>query len=70
MAAYNTITKVIRGTISGTEDSGTAASFAKAVNDYVQTLDSTSGTIVTMSTSVGGGSNGVNTLVATIVHLG
>jgi|TARA_R100000656_G_scaffold43027_1_gene35493 hypothetical protein len=50
MAAYNTITKIIVGQIpSGTEDSGTAGTLSKLINDFWQTLDSSSGAVQSMT---------------------
>jgi hypothetical protein len=45
MADYNTITKVIINDISPAA-SDVAGSLAKEINDYIQTLDSTSNAIV------------------------
>ena len=45
MANYNTITKVIINDISS-DASSVAGSLAKEINDYIQTLDSTSNAIV------------------------
>ena len=50
MAAYDTITKIIVGQIpSGTEDSGTSGTLSKQINDFWQTLDSTSGAVQSMT---------------------
>ena len=45
MANYNTITKVIINDIS-TAASSVTGSLAKEINDYIQTLDDSSGAIV------------------------
>ena len=46
MAAYDTITKIIVGQIpSGTEDSGTSGTLSKQINDFWQTLDTSSGAV-------------------------
>jgi len=50
MAAYNTITKIIVGQIpSGTEDSGTSGTLSKQINDFWQTLDTSSGAVQSMT---------------------
>lgn len=45
MANYNTITKVIINDISS-DASSVTGSLAKEVNDYIQTLDDSSGAII------------------------
>jgi|TARA_B100001964_G_C14019619_1_gene503214 hypothetical protein len=50
MAAYNTITKIIVGQVpSGTEDSGTSGTLSAQINDFWQSLDSTSGAVQSMT---------------------
>ena len=50
MAAYNTITKIIVWHIpSGTEDSGTSGTLSKQINDFWQTLDTSSGAVQSMT---------------------
>ena len=50
MAAYDTITKIIVGQIpSGTEDSGTSGTLSKQINDFWQTLDTSSGAVQSMT---------------------
>ena len=67
MAAYNTLTKIIVGTVpSGTEDSGTTGTLAEKINTFWQTLDSSSGTVQNMtSVNLGG-----HTVAVIIVYLG
>tara|TARA_B100000470_G_scaffold165026_1_gene129758 strand:+ start:607 stop:840 length:234 start_codon:yes stop_codon:yes gene_type:complete len=55
MAVYDTVTKIIVGTpmtvdttngmILGTQDSGTAGTLAKTINDYWKSLDETTETV-------------------------
>jgi hypothetical protein len=59
MAVYTAKTKIIRGSVTATEDSGSVGSVAKAVNDYVETLDATNDPIISISTSVAGGPDNV-----------
>jgi len=62
MANYNTITKIIKWTKPyGTETSATADSFAEAINNYVQTLDTSTGEIISVTISNG---------IAVIIHKG
>ena len=63
MGYYVTTTKIIKGSISATEDSSQTATVAKAVNDYIQSLDSSDSPIIAMSTAIDGG----HTLTVTIV---
>ena len=50
MANYNTLTKIIVGTVpSGTEDSGTTGTLAEKINTFWQTLDSTNNAVQSMS---------------------
>ena len=64
MATYETFTKIIRGSVAATEDSNTEESVAKAVNEYILTLDSLTSPIISISTAVAGGPDNV---VVTIV---
>ena len=65
MAAYNTVTKIfIVDSTDVTADSATGA--AKTINDYIQTLDSTTGAILSItSNSVSNTKTRVQ-----IIHLG
>jgi len=63
MANYATTTKIIKGTITATEDQSVNGSVAEAVNTYIQTLDSTDAPIIAISTAMDGG----HTLTVTIV---
>ena len=63
MAVYATTTKIIKGTVTATEDNDTLGSVAAAVNDYIQDLDSTGTPIISISTAMDGG----NVLAVTIV---
>jgi len=50
MADYNTLTKIIVGTVpSGTQDSGTTGTLAELINTFWQTLDSTNGAVQSMT---------------------
>ena len=67
MAAYNTITKIIVGTVpSGTQDSGTTGTLAELINTFWQTLDSSNGAVQSM-TSV---QVAPHTVAVIIVYLG
>jgi len=72
MATYNTITKIFTGNVASTEVSSEAGSLAKSVNDYIQTLDDSTGQIISISTSTFGGTLNVNTgrLIITVIHKG
>lgn len=50
MAAYNTRVKVIINDMS-TESDSTAGSYAKELNDFVETLDSTTNAIIEMNST-------------------
>jgi len=63
MAAYNVTTKVIIHSIPDVSADSVADSYAKEVNDYIQTLDSSSQAIVNIH-SVAKGSG----IMTTIVH--
>jgi hypothetical protein len=50
MAAYNTLTKIIVGTVpSGTEDSSSTGTLSEKINTFWQTLDSSSGAVQSMT---------------------
>jgi len=50
MAAYNTLTKIIVGTVpSGTQDSSSTGTLAEKINTFWQTLDSSSGAVQSMT---------------------
>jgi hypothetical protein len=67
MANYNTLTKIIVGTIpDGTEDSGTSGTLSEKINTFWQTLDTSSGAVQSMSTVYLGG----HTVAVVIVYLG
>jgi hypothetical protein len=72
MANYNTITKIFSGNVAATEISTEAGSLAKSVNDYIQTLDDSTGAIISISSATFGGTLTTNTgrLIITIVHKG
>ena len=65
MAAYNTTTKVIIADLTDESDQ-TADSLAKRVNDYIQTLDDTTNTIIDIQSTMV--NNGVIAYI--IVHKG
>ena len=67
MAAYNTLTKIIVGTIpTGTQDSGTTGTLAEKINTFWQTLDSSSGAVQSMTSVKLSG----YTVAVIIVYLG
>ena len=67
MAAYNTLTKIIVGTIpTGTQDSGTTGTLAEKINTFWQTLDSGSGAVQSMTSVKLSG----YTVAVIIVYLG
>ena len=67
MANYNTLTKIIVGTIpNGTEDSGTTGTLAEKINTFWQTLDTSSGAVQSMTSVKLGG----HTVAVIIVYLG
>ncbi len=67
MANYNTLTKIIVGTISnGTEDSSSSGTLAEQINTFWQTLDSSSGTVQSMTAVPLAG----HTVAVIIVYLG
>tara|TARA_R100000742_G_C4265770_1_gene83826 strand:+ start:623 stop:826 length:204 start_codon:yes stop_codon:yes gene_type:complete len=50
MADYNTVTKIIVGTIPGdTQDSSSTGTLAEKINTFWQTLDSTNNAVQSMS---------------------
>ena len=76
MASYNTVTKIIKhelpnwstnATVLADEDSSTAGTQAKKINDYVETLDDTSNTIINISSLYQPNTNSIFTI---IVHKG
>ena len=67
MANYNTLTKIIVGTIpQGTEDSGTAGTLSEKINTFWQTLDTSSGAVQSMTSVQLSG----HTVAVIIVYLG
>ena len=67
MANYNTLTKIIVGTVpSGTQDSGTSDTLAEKINTFWQTLDTSSGAVQSMTSVPIGG----HTVAVIIVYLG
>ena len=67
MANYNTLTKIIVGTIvQGTEDSGTTGTLAEQINTFWQTLDTSSGAVQSMTSVQLSG----HTVAVIIVYLG
>ena len=72
MANYNTITKIFSANVAGNEISTEAGSLAKSVNDYIETLDDSTGAIISISSATFGGTLTTNTgrLIITIVHKG
>ena len=67
MANYNTLTKIIVGTIAkGTEDSGTTGNLAEQINTFWQTLDTSSGAVQSMTAVQLSG----HTVAVIIVYLG
>mgnify|MGYP001222962017 CR=1 FL=1 len=66
MAAYNTVTKIFVVSSTDVQSDSTAGSAAKTINDYIQTLDSTTNAIVSITSSPVS-----NTLTRVqIIHLG
>ena len=50
MADYNTVTKIIVGTVPGdTQDSSSTGTLAEKINTFWQTLDSTNNAVQSMS---------------------
>ncbi len=50
MADYNTVTKIIVGTVpGGTQDSSSTGTLAEKINTFWQTLDSSNNTVQSMS---------------------
>ena len=50
MADYNTLTKIIVGTVpSGPQDSSSTGTLAELINTFWQTLDSTNGAVQSMT---------------------
>ena len=50
MADYNTLTKIIVGTVpSGTQDSSSTGTLAEKINTFWQTLDSTNNAVQSMT---------------------
>ena len=67
MANYNTLTKIIVGTIAqGTEDSGTTGTLSEQINTFWQTLDTSSGAVQSMTAVQLSG----HTVAVIIVYLG
>ena len=67
MANYNTLTKIIVGTIpNGTQDSGTAGTLAEKINTFWQTLNTSTGAVQSMTSVPIGG----HTVAVIIVYLG
>ena len=67
MANYNTLTKIIVGTVSGgTEDSGTTGTLSEQINTFWQTLDTSSGAVQSMTAVPVSG----NSVAVIIVYLG
>ena len=66
MAAYNTITKIFVVDSQDVRADSVAGSAAKLINDYIQALDSTTGTIVNVTANAIGN----NTTRVQIIHLG
>jgi|TARA_R110000822_G_scaffold165525_2_gene306021 hypothetical protein len=67
MATYvtgNTNVKVIVGTVTATHDKTLAGSLAKAVHDYIITLDATDSKIISVESKPAGYGN---TVIVTIV---
>jgi hypothetical protein len=76
MAAYGTITKIIKhelpnwstdAAVLADEDSGTAGTQAKKINDYIETLDDSTNTIINISSLYQPNTNSIFTI---IVHKG
>jgi hypothetical protein len=51
MAAYNTITKILVVDSRDDRADSVSGSSAKTINDYIQTLDSTTNQIISINTS-------------------
>ena len=63
MANFNTTTKIIRGAVTDTEDSGTAGTVAKAVNDYLETINDAK--LVSMTSTLAGGPDNLIVVIVT-----
>ena len=63
MANFNTTTKIIRGAVTATQDSGTAGSIAKAVNDYLETIDDAK--LLSMTSTLAGGTDNLIVVIVT-----
>ena len=50
MAAYNTRVKIFISSKANTDADSVAGSYAKEINDYIQTLDDGTGTVLQMNT--------------------
>ena len=67
MANYNTLTKIIVGTLpNGTEDSSSSGTLAEKINTFWQTLDTSSGAVQSMTAVPVAG----HTVAVIIVYLG
>ena len=67
MANYNTLTKIIVGTLpNGTEDSSSSGTLAEKINTFWQTLDTSSGAVQRMTAVPVAG----HTVAVIIVYLG